>query len=200
VQPNGCVGCYKWVSFNHDSILSPKDERPIGNVNPDWVYGFTNRFKFGRLDLSVLVNISRGNDIINLQRFEYLQLNGLYNEPVSYVQNAFNPVTNPNGKYAEVNANNGAFAFMNNLLVEDGSYLRLKNVQLGYTIDLPGARSARIYVSGINLLTSTNYTGYDPEVGAVGNGIGADVNHMPGVDQGSYPAQRIFSFGVNTSF
>ena len=201
IQPGATIGSYRWKHFGPDSLpLSPSDERPLGNVNPDWVYGFTNRFKFGRADLSVLVNISRGNSIINIQRYTYLQLQGTYNEPLTYVQNSFNPTTNPNGKYAEINANNGAFPFMNSLMVEDGSYLRLKNVQLGYTIDLPGARVARIYVSGINLLTSTNYTGYDPEVGAVGNGIGADVNHMPGVDQGSYPAQRIFSFGVNTSF
>ncbi|HZS60410.1 MAG TPA: SusC/RagA family TonB-linked outer membrane protein [Gemmatimonadaceae bacterium] len=201
IQPGATIGSYRYKHFGPaNQPLGPTDERPIGNVNPDWVYGMTNRFKLGRFDLSALVNISRGNSIINLQRFEYLQLNGLYNEPVSYVQNAYNPTTNPNGKYAMINSGNGAFPFMNSWLVEDGSYLRLKNVQLGYTIDLPGARVARIYVSGINLLTSTNYTGYDPEVGAAGNGIGADVNHMPGVDQGSYPMQRIFSFGVNTSF
>jgi hypothetical protein len=80
------------------------------------------------------------------------------------------------------------------MFIEDGSYLRLKNLQVGYSVTLPRARSARVYVNGLNLLTSTKYKGYDPEVSAFGS------PDRPGVDLGSYPQARTITIGINTSF
>jgi hypothetical protein len=81
--------------------------------------------------------------------------------------------------------------------VENGSYVRLKNVQLGYELPprlAPGTRSARVYVSAINLLTITDYTGYDPEVSAF------STTALRGVDLGSYPQSRLFTFGATLTF
>jgi TonB-linked SusC/RagA family outer membrane protein len=199
-DPTACLGCVRYVDPAHPAAVTAASQGPIGNVNPDWTYGFTSRWTWHHFDLSTLVTMVKGNSIINVERARYLVLNGTINVPTQYVQNAYDPVTNPNGKYPEINSNNPQFGRFSDLFVENGAYLRLKNVQLGYTLNLPGARSARVYVNGINLLTSTNYSGYDPEVSAVGDGQGLDVNHMPGVDQGSYPMQRIFQFGINTTF
>jgi TonB-linked SusC/RagA family outer membrane protein len=203
-QSNACIGCVRYVAIDpatgKPNAVGPSDYTNLGSVLPSWTYGMTNRFRWGKFDLSALVTIVRGNKIINIDRTQFFILNGQTNVPKSFVQKSFNPTTNPNGTYPEISINNGQYPYMSDLFVEDGGYLRLKNVQLGYTFNLPGARTARVYVNGINLLTSTNYSGYDPETAAVGNGIGPDVNHMPGVDQGTYPFQRIFAFGVNTTF
>jgi hypothetical protein len=85
-------------------------------------------------------------------------------------------------------------ARFSDIYIEDGSFVRLKNVQVGYNISLPRAHTARIYANGINLYTWTKYTGFDPEVSAFG---GSD---RPGVDLGSYPQSRIISLGINTTF
>jgi len=85
-------------------------------------------------------------------------------------------------------------ARFNDMFIEDGSYVRLRSLQLGYNLSLPQARSARLYVNAINLVTWTRYVGFDPEVSAFG---GPD---RPGVDQGSYPQSRLISVGVSTAF
>jgi TonB-linked SusC/RagA family outer membrane protein len=199
-DPQACLGCVRYVNPKDPQDVTPAIQQSIGNVNPQWTYGFTTRWTWHHFDLSSLVTMVKGNSIINVELSRYLVLNGTINVPKQYVDGAYDPVTNPNGKYPEINANNAQFGRFSDLFVENGSYLRLKNVQIGYTFNLPGARTARVYVGGINLLTATNYQGYDPEVSAVGDGQSLDVNHMPGVDQGSYPMQRIFQFGLNTSF
>jgi hypothetical protein len=123
----------------------------------------------------------------------YLVLDGSMNVPEEYIQNSFDPVKNPNGKYPQIRQDRKADARFHDLYLEDGSFVRLKNVQLGYRMQV-GGRTAYIYGNAINLLTWTKYTGFDPEVSAFGG-----VNR-PGVDLGSYPMSRIFTFGVNTSY
>lgn len=199
-DPQACLGCVRYVNPKNPQPVTSAIEQPIGNVSPQWTYGFTSRWTWHHFDLSTLVTMVKGNSIINVELSRYLMLNGTINEPIQYVRGAYDPVTNPNGKYPETNSNSQAFSRFSDLFVENGSYLRLKNVTLGYTLNLPQARNVRIYVSGINLLTATNYQGYDPEVSSIGDGQGLDVSHMPGVDQGAYPMQRIFQFGINTSF
>ena len=135
-----------------------------------------------------------GNSIINADRIRYLTLNGSMNVPREYVTNAFDPQTNPNGKYPMIRQDRQYDTRFNDMFIEDGSYVRLQNVQLGYTLSLPQARSARLYVNAINLVTWTRYTGFDPEVSAFGG------PERPGVDLGSYPQARLISIGMNTTF
>jgi hypothetical protein len=197
VQLDAGVGDYRYKDLNGDGHLTEDDETLIGNVNPDYIFGITNRVTFGHFDLSALVQGMHGNNIVNANLLQFLQLNGSGNIPMEYYQNAFDPVTNPTGKYPRIDANRVGVGRFSDAFVEEGSYIRLKNLQLGYELPprlVPGARSARAYLSAINLFTITGYTGYDPEVSAFGT------TDMRGVDLGSYPQSRLFTAGMTISF
>jgi hypothetical protein len=188
------VGDVKYKDLNGDGKISAADQMVIGDANPKWVWGLTNSVRFGRFDASALLTAVRGNDILNAERMRYFTLDGTINIPTEIYDNTFDPKTNPNGKYPIIRQNRKADARFSDLYLEDGSYVRLKNVQVGYNVQLPGARTAHVYVNGVNLYTWTKYTGFDPEVSAFGG-----TNRM-GVDLGSYPQSRIFTVGINTTF
>ena len=188
------VGDLRYRDTNGDGKLDPRDQTVIGDANPDWVGSINHRLSFGKFDLTALFNVVLGNSIIDADRIRYLSLNGSMNVPREYVTNAFDPQTNPNGKYPMIRQDRQYDARFNDMFIEDGSYVRLRSLQLGYNLSLPQARSARLYVNAINLVTWTRYVGFDPEVSAFG---GPD---RPGVDQGSYPQSRLISVGVSTAF
>jgi len=192
------MGFYKFQDVNGDGKINSDDQTLIGDANPKWVGGMTNTFTLGRFDLSSLVTAVRGNSIINTALMTYLVMapnQNFTNIPEYIYKNSYNPKTNPNGTYPMPNINSMSFSnTFADVFIEDGSYIRLKNVQLGYRLRLPMAQSARIYVNGTNLFTSTKYKGFDPEVSAFG---GTD---RPGVDQASYPGQRQVTFGVSATF
>jgi TonB-linked SusC/RagA family outer membrane protein len=199
VQPDARVGSYRYRDLNGDGQLTDVDDRTmIGDVNPDYTWGITNRFTLGRFDLSALFTGVMGNTVINSNRLVFLQLNGTSgNIPREYYENAFDPVTNPNGKYPRIDADRQGSGRFSDAFLEDGSYIRLKNLQLGYELPptlIRGVRSARVFVSAINVFTLTDYTGYDPEVSAFSN------TDMRGVDLGSYPQARLFSVGMSLTF
>jgi TonB-linked SusC/RagA family outer membrane protein len=199
IQPDARLGDYRYTDLNGDGTLTDDGDRTmIGDVNPDYTWGITNRFTSGRFDLSALLQGVLGNTVINSSRLVFLQLNGTNgNIPREYYENAFDPVTNPNGKYPSLDVTRPGFGRFSDAFLEDGSYIRLKNVQLGYELPpslVRGVRSARVYVNAINLLTFTRYTGYDPEVSAFSN------TDMRGVDLGSYPQSRLFSVGMSVTF
>ena len=192
------MGFYKYKDVNGDGKINSDDQTIIGDANPKWVGGMTNTFTLGRFDLSALVTAVKGNSIINTALMTYLVMapnQNFTNIPEYIYKNSYNPQTNPNGKYPMPNINSMSFSnTFADVFIEDGSYIRLKNVQLGYRVKLPGAQSARVYVSGTNLFTKTKYNGFDPEVSAFG---GTD---RPGVDQASYPGQRQITLGVSATF
>jgi TonB-linked SusC/RagA family outer membrane protein len=188
------VGDVAYIDRNGDGTLNNDDRTKIGDANPDWTWGLTNRVTWKRVDASALVTAVRGNSIINAERMRYLSLDGSMNVPTTYVRNSWSADSNPNGRYPMIRQDRKFDARFNDLYVEDGSYVRLKNVQVGYNLGLPRARVARVYVNAINLATWTHYSGFDPEVSAFGS------PDRPGVDLGSYPQQRTFTFGVNTTF
>jgi hypothetical protein len=190
------IGDYMLKDLDGDGKITTKDQQIVGDANPKWIYGFNNTFNFRNFDLSALVTAVRGGSIINTERMTFLVLNGQSgNVPKEILENAYDAKTNPNGTNQMVRNNRGGFGnrFLD-VFVEDGSYVRLKNLQLGYRINLPSVQSARVYVNAINLFTSTNYSGFDPEVSAFG---GTD---RPGVDQGNYPGARLITFGLSTTF
>ena len=197
VQPDAKLGDYRYSDLNGDGKLTAADETMIGDANPRYTWGITNRVTVGRFDLSALVTGVIGNTIVNSSRLVYLRLNGSGNLPRGYVENAFDPVTNPTGTYPRIDGTRQGFGRFSDAFLEDGSYIRLKNVQLGYELPsalVRGVRSARFYVNVINLLTFTDYTGYDPEVSAFSN------TDMRGVDLGSYPQARLFTVGMSVTF
>jgi TonB-linked SusC/RagA family outer membrane protein len=188
------VGDLRYRDLTGDGKINAEDQTVIGDANPSWVWGITNNITRGNFDANFLVTAVRGNDIIRVDRFLMLQLNGSQNVERQFVQNAFHPVDNPNGKYPMIRQQRQAEPTFHDMFIEDGSFVRLKNVQLGYRLTLPNSRSVRVYANAINLLTWTNYGGFDPEVSAFGGAA------MPGVDQGSYPLARTVSLGVSTQF
>ncbi len=188
------VGDVRYADADGDGKITAADQTMIGDANASWVWGLSNAVRWRKFDASALLTAVRGNDIINAERMRYLNLDGSMNVPAEFVRDAFDPATNPGGRYPRVRQDRRGDARFSDVFIEDGSFVRLKNVQVGYNVALPGARTARVYVNGINLYTWTRYTGFDPEVSAFG---GPD---RPGVDLGSYPQSRTVTFGVNTTF
>ncbi|TGE10507.1 SusC/RagA family TonB-linked outer membrane protein [Hymenobacter fodinae] len=199
-QPgNPKPGDIRFVDVNGDKKIDNNDRTIIGNPNPKVIGGVTNTFTFKGLDLSVFFQGSFGNDIYNANRQALESLTGPVNQ-LTTVLNRWTPNnTNtdiPRAVFNDPN-NNGRFS---SRWIEDGSYVRLKNLTLGYT--LPTALtskarvgSLRVYVSGQNLLTWTDYSGYDPEVSAdpfSSTSIGRDF--------GVYPQSRTYTVGLNATF
>lgn len=212
------VGDIKYKDLNGDNIIDSRDQTFIGNPWPKLTFGFTNTFSWKGFDLSVLVTGSQGNDVFNYLRFENTNPNNV-NLGRNLLQESFNyarisedggktvlqnPGTNvPRIVATDVNGNGNRFT---NMYVEDGSYIRIKNVQLGYNIphsllrQQTVVKNIRLIVGVQNLATFTKYKGYDPEVGAY---LGKEVqlsNQLNGVDAGRYPLTRLYSASVAVDF
>ncbi len=214
------VGDIRFRDINGDGVIDERDRTIIGDPNPLFTFGITNDFYFGNFDLSVFFNGSYGNDIFNqvrrwtegdhFWRAHARTLNDFARDGI---------IDNPDATQEEINdaaisevhlinpdtdmprlggANNNAR--ISDRFIEDGSYIRLKNLTMGYTLPPDwlgrlGFREFRVYFSGENLLTFTNYSGHDPEVGS-------DTQDplLIGVDIGQYPSSRIYTLGVNIGF
>jgi TonB-dependent starch-binding outer membrane protein SusC len=190
-----CVpGELRFVDLDGDGRISPEDRTIIGNAEPTFYGGFTNSFTFGAFSLDAFMNFSYGNDIINAPNVFALSSSGQLNERVE-VLNRWTP-TNTNTDIPRANANRRALLHSN--LVEDGSFLRLQSLTVGYQLPgrfFPGTNQARVYATGQNLFTITGYSGFDPEV----NSLGGDPSTR-GVDIGAYPRARVWNFGVSATF
>ncbi|UOG77121.1 TonB-dependent receptor [Hymenobacter tibetensis] len=192
-------GDIRFVDVNGDGTINNNDRTIIGNPNPKAQGGVTNTFSFKGLDLSVFFQGSFGNDIYNANRQALESLTGPVNQ-LTTVLNRWTPTNTdtdiPRAVFNDPN-NNGR---LSSRWIEDGSYVRLKNLTLGYTLPasiISKARisSLRVYVSGQNLITWTDYSGYDPEVSAdpfSSTSIGRDF--------GVYPQSRTYTVGLNASF
>lgn len=199
-QKSAKPGDVRYRDLNGDGQITTdtKDRTVIGNTNPNFFGGFNNTFTWKNIDLNVFLQGSYGNDILNVARFDLFGLNGLSNNSAE-VLNRWTP-TNPSNTIPRANAL-GTNRTVSSFLVEDGSYLRLKNVSLGYkftpdVLKRAGIGSARVYVSAQNLATITNYSGFDPDVNRLGSGSGS----TPGVDYGVYPSSKTFLLGLNFTF
>ncbi|MCL3779282.1 TonB-dependent receptor [Prolixibacteraceae bacterium JC049] len=190
-------GDAKFKDQNNDGVVDLKNDRVIiANTQPDFIFGFTNQFSYGNFELSVLINGVVGGDIYNSMRGG---MNSLEYIPThADARNMWTPENETN--YPTFSLTNKHTWETSSRWVEDGTFVRLKNVTLGY--QLPKRlfnnsilSSARIYFSGENLVTFTNYSGFDPEISSTGN---SDVEM--GVDNGSYPTSRIFTFGIDIKF
>lgn len=188
-------GDIKYRDLNDDGVVDDLDRTVIGRGYPLHQGGFTNNFRYKNFDLSAFLQWSYGNDIVNANRlwFEYGAKVNL-NQFASY-ENRWTP-TNTNTDMFRVGGQ-GPFAYSSRI-VEDGSFLRLKTVSLGYnfpayTLGRMKIKRLRVYASAQNLLTFTKYTGYDPEVAVYYSAL------TPGFDYSAYPRPRTFVFGLNVS-
>ena len=180
-----------------DGVIDNNDRTIIGNPNPDFIFGMNLNMRYKRFSLSALLNGSYGNEIANgnLLRLGYAEGTGRNVYAAAY-HNAWRPEA-PSETYPRIGYNKiNQATSIDDRIIEDGSYLRLSNLTLGYDVDVEGVfESCNIYVSGINLFTLTDYSGYNPEVTNFlnnGNIIGVDWNGLPNV--------RSYLLGVNINF
>lgn len=194
VDPETGNMIYKDLSEN--GSIGPEDRTIIGSAQPDFIYGLTNTFSYKNFTLSLFLQGSQGNDIFNASKIDMEGMMDFRNQSVSVINRWRRPGMEtriPRPGNAENIHNSTRF-------VEDGSYMRIKNVTLTY--DFPPAllkkinfSKLQIYASAQNLLTFTNYSGYDPEVNAYGGHAVA-----MGVDYGTYPQSKSVVFGFNVEF
>ncbi len=199
-QQNGTrAGDIKFKDLNNDGIINDLDQTFLGNPLPDFTVNMTNNFSFKGIDCSIFFQGVFGNEILNLVRRDIEGMAGLANQAV-IVADRFRPgepsTTVPRATSPDPNSNRR----VSSRFIEDGSFIRLKNVSLGYTFPKDWMRSIRVsnlrvYLSAQNVYTWTDYSGYDPEIGSF--------NQNPlinGVENGRYPISRSFTFGVNANF
>jgi hypothetical protein len=188
-------GDIKYEDINGDGIMTDADKVVIGNPNPLFTGGFSNNFNYKGFDLNVLFSFSYGNDILNANRLIFEGSQGASNMFATYV-NRWSP-ENQTNLYPR--AGGTTIAAICSRAVEDGSFLRLKTVALGYNLPAKvlqkiNVKSARVYCSAQNLYVWTNYQGSDPEVSTKPGAL------TQGFDFAAYPRSFQLTFGFNFSF
>jgi TonB-linked SusC/RagA family outer membrane protein len=195
------AGDVRIIDQNGDNIIDISDRTIIGNPNPDYTFGINLSVRYKSFSLSALVNGVYGNDIINGNLIQMGNAEGLFRNILSDAYHGAWRPEKPSNSYPRIGylGNDGPeFLAISDRYVEDGSYLRLNNVTLGY--DLPinennTIKGANIYVTGQNLLTLTNYSGYDPEITSfMWTGL------ISGVDWNGPPNSRNILIGLNLNF
>ncbi|MGI4820494.1 MAG: SusC/RagA family TonB-linked outer membrane protein [Janthinobacterium lividum] len=190
-------GDIKFRDLNGDGVVNDLDRAFIGNPNPNFTFGITNTLNYKGFDLTAFVQGSEGNKIYNLNRV-YTE-GGLYSNGNSSTRvlgrwtGAGTSTDVPRAAAGDPNQNLRVSSYF----VEDGSYVRLKVLTLGYNFAKPlinrfGGQTLRVYVTAQNLVTLTKYTGYDPEIGSQAGAYG--------IDRGIYPQSRVFIAGLNIGF
>ncbi len=192
-------GDVKIVDQNGDGIIDLSDRTFIGNPNPDFIYGFNFNLTYKRLSANILFNGVYGNDIAN---GNLLQLNNA--EGLTYLNiapdayfNAWRPDAQTN-IYPRIGYSTNGQPAMTDRIIEDGSYLRLSNLTIAYDFDVNNIDSIsnlKLFIAGQNLITWTNYSGYDPEISSfLYNGL------INGVDWNGRANARTFVVGLNVGF
>jgi TonB-dependent starch-binding outer membrane protein SusC len=187
------TGDLVYEDINNDGTITADDLTKTGDPNPDFTTGMTNTFSFKGFDLSIFLQAVYGNDVFNGTRIYLESGSGEDNQTTTMLRRWMKP-----GDITDVpRAGDGAIS---SRFIENGSFLRIKNISIGYSfpktlLKKTGIKSARIYVSGQNLYTFTTYTGMDPEVNYFGND-----NIILGTDFFTYPQSRTIMVGLNVGF
>ena len=224
---NTWIGDIRFKDLNGDGKITEADRTNIGSPMPKFTFGWTNTFTYKNWDLSIFINGSYGNKVLNYLNMRIGNMKSAWsNQPASVLDRAKLEAIDPEKAYDGTTgawhwyedatnvqiANSGAKIprattgdpndndRLSDRYIEDGSYIRVKNITLGYTF--PKTWTEKLHIENLraqvniqNLLTFTKYTGYDPEIGA----STASVNVM-GLDNGRYPSPTVYSFGVNVTF
>jgi len=158
----------------------------------------TNDFSYKNFELSVFVYGSHGNKLFNITSIQGEELTSQHNSYEEAGKNRWTP-SNPSNEYGKPTTQATDGKFLSDRYLEDGSFIRLQNVRLGYnfqTSNISWLKKATIYVSGQNLALITDYSGYDPEI----NTLGADTDLNMGIDDNGVPSTRMFLIGFNLTF
>lgn len=183
-----------------DGLLNANDQTIIGNPHPDFIWGWNNELKFKNFDLNIFFQGTQGNDILSYTLMELNLLSGI-NNATTEALNRWTP-TNTNTDVPKASV--GRTRRVSTRWIYDGSFVRLKNLSLGYNLPATALErlkinKLRLYVSAQNILTLTNYEGYDPEVNYRSEGT-TDSNRNLGLDYGSYPNAKSYTVGLNIGF
>lgn len=195
------IGDVKWKDVNGDGKITEDDRDIIGNNYPDYSYGINTKFSYKNFNFSATFDGQQGNDVINFSRYYIANLEGGVNS-MAWGTNRYRDENNPgDGSVFRANrAPKNLNTKFSTYFVEDGSFFRCTNMTLGYTaphnsfLKNLGIETAYVYASVDNLFIITNYSGYNPDVDYNSG------NLCPGVDFGTYPLARTWSFGVNLTF
>ncbi|ACT96454.1 SusC/RagA family TonB-linked outer membrane protein [Dyadobacter fermentans] len=198
-QTGAAPGRFRYRDVNGDGVITPEDRTMLGSPNPDFTYGLNLGLNFKGFDFSAIFYGSQGAEIVNTIRSYTHFYAGYIGNKSNALLNAWTPEnTNTTVPKIETGATLSTSGALNSYFIEDGSYLRLRSLILGYTIK-PGilqkikVSKLRLYAQAANLFTITKYSGLDPELGGSSSSFG--------VDYGNYPNnQQNFLFGVNLSF
>jgi len=220
-QPRAQPGDFRFVDANGDGMVNLDDYVPIGNPNPKYLLGVTIDLEYGWFDLSMFWQGAFGHKICNTQKYYLYNFDGQYNVAPDYVDNHYRHEildgegnvlfpANYNATYPRLDPSNANenFTRFSDFYMENGSYLRLKNLQIGMTLPkewttVAGIERLRIYFSATNLITFTKYSGFDPEIGSNKDPNSTDQREailVRGLDKGVYPPSRLFSAGINLTF
>ncbi len=197
VMPGAKPGDLKYQDLNQDGSIGEEDRTMIGNPHPDFTFGITLGAEYKNFDFTAFFQGSVGNDIMNVVKYDIYSGTGWYNAPKDILTTFWTGPGTSNKNFG-IDSN----ARMNNQVsdwsIEDGSYVRLKNIQIGYT--LPASltqkltiNNLRVFIAAQNLFTITGYSGLDPEIGDAGT----DRALYQGIDVGYYPQPRTFMFGLS---
>ncbi len=194
-----------------DGQITPSDRTSLGSPIPKFYGGLNLDVTYKAFDVNVYLYGTSGNKIFNyqarnLESFQAPGFVGIQNVSEEYYLNRWTP-TNPSNRFARVTYNDDVSAnnVASSVYIEDGSYLRLRNLTLGYTlpaslINKISLTRMRLYISAQNLFTITKYTGLDPEIGLPSDNSGNKNPTASGVDLGTYPSSRFYTFGFNVTF
>jgi hypothetical protein len=213
------VGDVKYVDVNGDGVITAADRTFLGNPYPKWFGGFTNNFSYKGFDVSILITTSYGNQVFNYLRYQNSNPNNInlgrnmFTEAFDYAKVGVNEdgeayLLNPDTKVNRLSSSsvNGNYDRLTDKYLEDGSYVRLKNITVTYRIpsDLIGrqniVKSMMVGVSVQNAFTITGYSGYDPEIGSYVGPNAAQAAGFVGLDYGRYPLTPVYTFNVGLNF
>ena len=190
------IGEIKYRNFDDNPAITSADRVIIGDTNPDFVYGITNNFEWKNFTLSFFLQGSQGNDIFNGNLMD-IKMGNAGNITREAYNSRWTAENAANAQWPKATAGYERTWLISNRYVEDGSYLKLKNLSIGYNWkpDFKGINNISIYANATNLFTISGYSWYDPEV----NAFGSDASRR-GVDIYSYPSSRTFSIGLKVNF
>ena len=194
------LGDVQYEDVNGDGVVNEQDRTIIGNPNPTFTFGLTNTFTYKSFDVSLFLQGSYGAKILNLTRRTVGGLSNLYNNQFTFAGNYWTPTNTNTDVPAPKSGSDNPNLFISDRFIEDGSYARIQNLNIGYTLPKVLTQKVKlnrlkVYTSIQNLYTFTKYSGYDPEVGAF-NQNSLQMN----VENGRYPIPRTFTLGLNAEF
>jgi TonB-linked SusC/RagA family outer membrane protein len=196
-QKTAKPGDRRYKDLTPDGVINSSDRTILGQAQPKYIFGLTNNFSYKGFDLNIFFVGSQGNSIYNINRYELESMTGISNQS-AVTLDRWTP-ENPSNEIPRATSTGTPYQ-VTSRQVEDGSYIRMRNIQLAYNfpsswMERLKISSAKLYISGQNLLTITDYSGYDPEVSRFGQD-----NLSFGIDYGSYPKAKTYMLGLNIGF